>query len=145
MDIVAAITTTTAALKIVREVRELDAAFDKAVLRSQMVDLMDKLSDVKVALIDAQDELREKDAALAKAKSAFETKASAIWKSGFLYMESPEEPGEPYGYPYCKRCDEVDGRLVTTANSMKERGCVCPQCKAVYIDPQRYLLKSERG
>ncbi len=143
MDFVTALATASAAMKIAREIKELDAAFDKAVLKSQMVDLMDKLADVKGSLIDIQEEVRLKDAELARLRDVMDARSTTIEKRGFRYKESPETPGEPYGYPFCPRCDEVDGRLVSTVNSPAGRGATCPQCKQMYVDGTRYLLKSE--
>lgn len=143
MDIVGAIAATTGALQIVRELRELDAALDKVALKAQMVDLMGKLADVKLALLDAQAALREKDAEIANARAAMRTQAATVVKNGFRYRESPEDPGEPYGYPFCTRCEEIGAQMVSTINSPRERGAVCPQCKTLYVDATKYLLTSE--
>lgn len=138
MDIASGLAAASQALQIARGLRELDKAYDQVTLKGQIIDLMDKLQDVRGALQDAREALTERDALIAQLRSAKNKKEAAIEKNGYLYREDPLNPGEPTGYPYCRRCDEVDGRMVLCTESEKGRYAVCPQCKAHLRDGYSY-------
>jgi hypothetical protein len=145
MDIASGLTAAAQAIGIARTIRDVDKAYDAVVLKSQIVDLMDKLNDVRAALQDAQDELREKDAKITALGVLVDKRASTIGVGPYRYPESKEEPGKPVGYPYCPRCDEVDHRMIHTVRNNGVRGAFCPQCKNVYTDAGRYFEPSQRA
>lgn len=64
MDIPAALTAVSAALGIVKQVRDIDKDYDTALLKSQMAELYMGLADVKMALTDARQEIHDRDQAI---------------------------------------------------------------------------------
>jgi len=137
MDIIAGLAAAKQAVDIARALRDLDNALDQVALKGQIIDLMDKLNEVRGALQDAYDELRERENTIEQLRSSLAIRATTIERNGFRYPESKEAPGHPAGYPYCLRCDHVDNRLIPTVNNPKGRGTVCAQCNAIYTNGYR--------
>lgn len=66
MDIAAALSLLSQATGVVKNLRDIDKGFDKAVLRAQMADLYGNLADVKIALSDAQIVIHEREQQIKK-------------------------------------------------------------------------------
>lgn len=114
---------------IARAVREIN--FDQADLRVKMLELIDTLTESKIALTDAQEDLQEKDREIARLTAAFARTGELVQRQGYQFLKNTR--GEPQGTPVCSRCLEVDGRIMLTTRHTGERGTVvCPQCKTVY-------------
>ena len=145
VDIASGLAAAAQAVIIARTIRDVDKAYDAVALKGQVVDLMDKLNDVRAALQDAQDELRAKETKIIALEELVDKRAATIVVGPYRYPESSEERGKPAGYPYCPRCDEVDHRMVHTVRNVGVRGAFCPQCKNVYTDAARYLESGQRA
>ncbi|WP_411819671.1 hypothetical protein ABFZ85_12975 [Hyphococcus formosus] len=61
MDIVTGLSTLSQALRLAKELREVEQSFDAASYKAKIADLYMALGDVKIALTDAKNELYEKD------------------------------------------------------------------------------------
>jgi hypothetical protein len=134
MDIAAGIAAATAAMKAVQALKELDASFDKAKHRSEMAMLLTQIADVKLALVDARELHFAKDAEIADLKRVLEVRDEGLVVGPYRYRASVSRPGRHVGFPYCPRCEAVDKRLILTHRNPVGRGCICPQCRAVYVD-----------
>src|SRR5262245_53718421 len=131
VDIPVLLTAITQAIGIAKAVREIKGDFDQAELRAKMVEVMETLSDTKVALIEAGDEMREKDKEIARLREAFARREDTVEHGGYRFLKNSK--GNPRGRPICTRCYEVDARIMMTSRTDGERGTVvCPQCKTVY-------------
>ena len=62
MDWAATLGSLSSALGVVKAIKDIDAAYDKAAYKAQIADLLSTLADVKIAVLDGREELREKDA-----------------------------------------------------------------------------------
>lgn len=144
MDILAGLAAAKQAVDIARTIRDLDNALDQVALKSQIIDLMDKLNDVRSALQDAQDTLRERTAAIEQLKNDLAIREKLVERNGFKYRESKEVAGEPAGFPFCIRCDHVDHRLIPNVTRLMGAGTVCPQCKTEYKTGFRIPERSEQ-
>ena len=66
MDWNAALSSLSTALTVTKAIKDIDSAYDKAVYKGQIAELLSSLADVKISVLEAQDELREKDAEIAR-------------------------------------------------------------------------------
>lgn len=119
MDISVAITGIDAALKTLRGLRELEKSYDAAVLKGQLVDLMEQVTDAKMALVDARGEISQ-------LKEKLNAKAKMVEFKGQFYAAN--EAGEPIGVPYCGACLVEDGTQIRYNSVLGN--WLCPRCKA---------------
>ncbi len=76
MDILTGIAAAKSALEVAGALRKTEKQLDAAVLRSQLGDIIEKLTDTRLALVEARDTLAEKDALIGKLKSSFEERGA---------------------------------------------------------------------
>ena len=131
------------AVTIARTMRDVEKSYDQVTLKGQIIDLMDKLNDVRSALQDARDLLDRKDHELNDLRNNMTLRAVTVVDSGYRYTADPEDAARPVGAPFCLRCDTIDGKLILTVRG-ERRGVVCPQCKTNYDGARRYLWPEER-
>ncbi|MGN3974218.1 hypothetical protein [Tsuneonella sp. SYSU-LHT278] len=141
MDIAAGIGAATGAIEIAKAMRQVGRDYDAVLLKGQVVDLMDKLLDVKVALQEAKEEVDAKDRTIQQLQEAARKRVNTVERGGMRYLESHVRMGEPQGRPFCSRCDEVDGLLITTTDN--GRGVKCPQCNSVFDHTRVFLWDSD--
>jgi len=139
MDIMAGIVAATQAIDIAKALRSVERTYDAVSLKAEISDLMDKLLDAKAALQDARQELGEKESRIAALIAANHARAECVTVRGMRFRPSSARPGEPQGSPYCIRCDEIDGLLVTTVDRVQGGGVVCPECDKIYAHAPMYL------
>lgn len=144
MDIIGGIAAASEAIEIARTMRNVQKAYDAVELKAQIVDLMDKLMDIKGALQDARDEKETLLAEVATLHDVAKRREETIIIQGFRMIASKKDPGEPQGFPFCLRCEEVDGRLLSTVSNPSGRGARCPECRSEYIHAPIYAWDSER-
>jgi hypothetical protein len=138
MDIIAGLQAATQAIDIAKALRNVERSYETVELKSQIVDLMDKLLDVKSALQDAWVASDAQQARIDKLEQAAKRREETIIFEGFRMLASADHPGKPQGYPFCTRCDEVDGLLISTVSAPRGPGAICPECKAVYVHAPIY-------
>lgn len=64
MDIMSALATAGQAIKIAKDLRDIERDMDSASYKAKAAELYGNLADLKIALTDAKEELHEKDAAI---------------------------------------------------------------------------------
>lgn len=130
MDIAASIAAITAALGLVKELKEIDASFDKAEMKLKLAELTGALADAKLGIIDAQDEVasRNKEIERLTAHLKFRDDETVVLK-GYRYHT---EAGEPKGRPYCPICEESGSLIRTITSSAPGHPITCPKCKSVF-------------
>ncbi|MDT6940721.1 hypothetical protein RI570_21515 [Brucella pseudogrignonensis] len=130
MTIVEAIASVTGALKIVNELRSIDAQFDKAELKAKLADVMSQLADAKIGLIEASEVIEAEKSEAKRLKSAFEFRGKLVEYNGFKY--EPFDDGSPKGEPFCPRCEQNFGRFyrLTQYRGGGYSNLTCPECKA---------------
>ncbi|TCJ39699.1 MULTISPECIES: hypothetical protein [Bacteria] len=141
MELAAGISAASSALEIAKAMRQIGKDYDAVVIKGQVVDLMDKLLDVKTALQDAKAETEAKDHEIEQLKQAAQVRVETVERHGMRFRASQVREGEPQGLPFCSRCDQVDGRMITTADN--GRGVKCPQCKATFEHARFYLWDND--
>ena len=128
MDLAAGIAGLNAALETLKTLRGLEKAYDQAVLRAQVVDLMEHVSDAKMALIDAKAEIAERDNEIAGLKVKLMRQAETVEFDGYTYAANSE--GKPTGAPFCGACIAADGTQLRF-NYLLADHWQCPRCEAL--------------
>ena len=140
MDIVGSISAVTAALGLVKELREIDAQFDKAEMKLKIAELTEALSDAKLGLVDVAQTLREKYEQIDKLKVSIQRREETVERNGYRYRKG--DNGDPVGKPFCPVCLE-EGNFILTVNSFEDgRPTKCPRCKANFGNVSGYREQS---
>lgn len=143
MDIAAALASLNSALGILKGLREIDKAYDLALLRAQVVDLMGNVTDAKAELLEAQETLTAKDKEIARLSDALAEKGELVDGPGG-YKWPKTEDGLRRGFPICPACDEKEHRQVLLKQVGRGYGAVCPRC-ATKFDPVEYFHEPTNG
>ncbi|MBO0125109.1 hypothetical protein [Agrobacterium sp. OT33] len=128
MDIAGSIAAVTAALGLVKELREIDAQYDKAEMKLKIAELTEALSDTKQGVADVAQALKEKDEEIDRLKKALQRREITVERRGYRYRQNAN--GDPVGDPFCPICLE-EGNFTLTAPSYEVgKPFKCPRCKA---------------
>lgn len=133
VDFVGALQAASLGLSALKELSQVNKAYDEALLKLKIADLTNALMTVQFTLGDAQKEIREKDAEIAKLRENFRRKnEETIEHNGFLYRRNSD--GKPLGLPFCPRCLEKGTMMmiVSIINNKLGRIRQCPECKSEY-------------
>lgn len=134
VDWVAALSGVSTALKIAKDLRDLDNSLDKAVLRSQVVSMMEQLTDVKLQIIEAREEASEKDQVIAQLRKDLNFRQTSLVDKGqWRYLANGA--GLAQGFPICPVCEKKGTFLPLVQDRSRGAGgavYVCPSCKANY-------------
>lgn len=137
MEILAGIAAAKQALDIARAMRGLEQSFDQATMKAKLVDLIDALSDAKLALTDAKEDLAERDNTIATLKANFELSGALIKADGdYEYFTGPN--GKPLGFPVCPSC-RIEGSIVQLKQDGASFDARCPKCKTKFSPVTCYL------
>ncbi len=143
MDLVAAAGGLSHAINIAKTVRDADKALDKATLKAQMADVMDKATDAKFALSEAREQIANRDAEIARLRAAFEERVDLVLGDGD-YKFRTNENGDAIGYPMCPKCETLDGRIVQLKQHRHGLAAQCPACSSVF-EPVACYVEAEGG
>lgn len=134
MDIAGSLSAVTSALGLVKELREIDAQFDKAEMKLKIAELTSALSDAKLGLADIAEELKNKEAEIARLRGIIDFRDTKLVDRGqFRYFSDSE--GKPIGHPLCPPCEKNGDFLSVVQDRSKGIGKItyyCPKCKANY-------------
>ncbi|MCD4509729.1 hypothetical protein LQT97_00630 [Brucella pseudogrignonensis] len=136
MDIPGTISALTGALQVVKDLRAIDAGFDKAELKASLVDVMSSLADAKIALTEAEEKIANQKKEILKLRSSFEKRAELVEYKGFKF--EAKEDGHPKGDPFCPRCEQKDGFLMRLVQGLATNKLNCPECKSSYNNVSRF-------
>ena len=135
MDIESALAAMAQALKVTKELREINGEFDRAETKAKMADIYLSLADVKIALADAQVAIKTKDLEIQNLLEKMKSKAELVKFGGYTYEKN--DTGKPTGSPYCPVCLDADGTLIRPTNIMNVIW-KCPKCNASYSDFRKF-------
>jgi hypothetical protein len=131
MDIAGSIAAVTAAIGLVKDLKEIDAQFDKAEMKLKIAELTVALADAKMGLVEVAQQLRDKDAQIADLNAKVKYRAEKLVdQNGFRYKSVD---GKASGLPYCPAC-ENKGLFIKLAQDRNAPGhpYKCPNCRADY-------------
>lgn len=126
MDWNAALGSLSTALTVTKALKDIDAAYDKAVYKGQIAELLSSLADVKISVLDAQDELREKEAEISRLNESLAAKSALVEGVGGYHWKDRGD-GLKIGYPICPACDDREGRQVVLKQAGGHHSTVCPR------------------
>ena len=144
MDVISGLAAASQALEIAKVLRSVGRDYDAVALKGEIIDLMDKLLDIKGALQDAREQIEDRDRTIAQLRASAVTRDATIVRGGLRYQPSDVTEGEPQGLPYCRTCEEVDGRMVSTVSNPNKRGSLCPRCKTENIGAEKFAWDDQR-
>lgn len=137
MDIAGTLGIITNGITVAKTMRDIDKKYDEATYRAQMADLIDALSDAKLALLEARETISERDAEIDRLTQAFETKGHLV-KAGGGYSYFSTIAGEPQGYPVCPSCLPV-GRVIQLVQNGQVEFAKCPACDKPFAPVTCYI------
>lgn len=135
MDLAAGLAGLNAALDTLKGLRGLEKAYDQAVLKAQIVDLMGHVSDAKLALLDAKEKIQARETEIDALKAKLKRQTETVEFDGYTYAANAE--GKPTGAPYCGACIAADGTQLRFNNLLGEHW-QCPRCKALASDLRKF-------
>lgn len=134
MDLASSLSAVSAALSLVKELKQIDAHFDKAELKLKIAELTEALSDAKLGLVEVAQQMVEKDTEIRRLTELLAYRAGNLVEKGpFRYYAN--DAGEASGAPICPVCERKGLHLQLVQDRSKGAGAatyVCPSCKANY-------------
>ena len=138
MDIVSGIAAVSQGLAIAKTLRGIEKTYDEATFKAKIAEVIESLTDAKLALAEAKETMAERDKEIERLKAAFEAKASLTTGNGD-YSYFADADGKPVGYPVCPKCEQVNGRIIQTKEHEHSGKSRCPACSDVYAPVVCYL------
>lgn len=139
MSIGAGIASVNAAIGIAKGLRGLEKAYDEAVLKGQLIELMINLNDAKGELLDAQEAIAEREREIGRLSQALQVQGKLLeGPGGYRWLDKGE--GQKRGYPVCPRC-LPKGDHIEMLQSGGIQTATCPVCSfkaepvTCFIDP----------
>jgi hypothetical protein len=131
MDITGGLAAASSALGIAKSLRDVEKSYDAATYRAKIADLMEALTDTRLALVEAKEDLAGKNSEIERLKmTAIDRSALIEGAGGYKYRAN--EQGRHDGFPVCPKCDEVDGRLIYLVQNKLVDAAKCPACANEY-------------
>ena len=140
MDIVGGIAAASQALGIAKALRGIEKDYDAATYKAQIADLINALTDARIALADAKEVMADRDKEVERLKSNFAVKATLVKADGD-YEFFADEDGNPVGYPTCPTCQPVRGLVVQLKQKGHSQSAWCPVCSNSFGPVECFLPK----
>jgi hypothetical protein len=138
MDIAAGIASVKTALDIAKTLKDINKSFDEATYRANITDLIEKLSDARLALVEAKEQIFDKDKEIEALKNVKIERGNLVKGDGG-YQYQANNAGAPVGFPMCPKCDPLDGRLIQLIENKVGNAAKCPACANEYKPVTCYL------
>lgn len=143
MDIGAGIAAVTQGLGIAKALRGIEKTYDEATYKAKVAEVIEALTDAKLAMAEAKESLADKDKEIERLKANFQLRANLISDCGD-YKYITNEADEPLGYPMCPRCEVLDGRIVQLKQDGGLINARCPACSTKFSPVTAYFTQKER-
>jgi len=126
-EIQTALSGITAAMEIGSYIVKSEGALDRAILKTQIEEIIDKLSDAKKTIRDLEDTVFGKDQLIKELQESIENRRKTLGYMGARYYVGAN--GEPTGEPFCPTCFASRHKLIPlTAWSNTDRTNKCGEC-----------------
>jgi exosome complex RNA-binding protein Csl4 len=127
MDLIAGLAATAKGLEIAKALRDIDRSMESAEYRSRIADLIDQLTDAKIALSEAKETIAEKDAEIRRLSDVQAAKVQTLRnKDGFNFGLVD---GQVNPLPFCPTCEQ-EGKQVMFSE-LGSGTVYCSKCKRV--------------
>ena len=143
MDIASGITAVTQGLGIAKALRGIEKSYDEAAYKAKVAEVIEALTDAKLALAEAKEGMAAKDKEIEHLKASFQLRARLVSDCGD-YKYIANDAGEPLGYPICPRCEVLDGRIVQLKQDGGLINARCPACSTKFSPVSAYFNQQER-
>lgn len=143
MAIMEGISAVSTAIGIAKTLRDVDKTYDAATYKAQIAEILNALTDAKLALAEAKDEIAEQAREIDKLKASFELQSKLV-KGDDNYNYMADENDNPVGFPVCPKC-EGEGKIVQTKQHGGYFTSRCPRCSQEYKPATCYLAASDGG
>lgn len=144
MDIVSGIGAVTSALGIAKTLRGIEKTYDEATYKAQVADLINALTDAKLAMAEAKEDLAGKDKEIERLKASFEQRGN-LYDGPGDYKFFTGDDGMPRGYPICPHCEAKEGRIVQLKQDNVIIQAKCPVCSNVFRPVECFVPQSAGG
>ena len=144
MDIASGITAVTQGLGIAKALRGIEKSYDEATFKAKIAEVIESLTDAKLALAEAKECLADKDKEIARLKADFEQSGSLYVGPGD-YKFFTDSEGLPSGYPICPTCEARDGRIIQLKEDQIFIQAKCPVCSTVFRPVECFVPQSVGG
>lgn len=137
MDIGAGLSAASSAISIAKTLNDLDRNYDVAQFKIRITELLEALSETKLALLSAREMVAEQEAEIKQLRQSKSNREDLIADGAYKYL--PDDSGNKTGFPVCPKCDQVDGRIIQLVQNAKIDAAKCPACKGEYQPVTCYL------
>jgi hypothetical protein len=127
MDVAGLLSTLSAAIKFAGELNEAGKLLDSAEWKLKVADLKSTLADAKIAVVEFKDIIDAREKEIERLKANFQLGEDCVRYEPFLYAKGSD--GMPSGYPYCSRCEQIDGVMIKLTFGGGGNDAICPECK----------------
>jgi hypothetical protein len=132
--ITSALTAIKTASDIARTLRGVDKSFEQAELKLRIADLVEALAEARMAVSDMQDEIRAQRERISELEEREDVRGRIEKRDGVFFVRRADGSGEDG--PYCPRCFEVDGLLITLGHTSPDFRFMgpytCPNCNKYF-------------
>lgn len=137
MDIATGLSAASNGLSIAAWLKKVGKDYDAAEYKMKIAELVDALTDAKLALSEAKEATAAQSKEIEALKVNFQTKGLLARGAGdYLYFAGPE--GSPLGFPICPSC-EADGLIMQLKQDGSPDKAKCPKCKESFQPVSCYL------
>lgn len=128
-----AFTTISQALKVAKELREVEKEISLADLKLKVTELTSSLADIKLTITQAKTESVEKDEEIGRLKALHRRlENDTVEINGYRFRKAKDRDG-PAGNPFCPVCFQKQGMLFEMTDTiLSGRPLKCPSCSAIY-------------
>ncbi|QSR18985.1 hypothetical protein [Novosphingobium sp. KA1] len=138
MDIASGIAAVTQGLGIAKALRGIEKSYDEATYRAKVAEVIEALTDAKLALAEAKEVMAGKDREISRLKIAFEDNGK-LAKGPGDYDYKTDDEGRPIGYPICPKCQPTSGRIVQLKQKIHHYVGQCPVCESSFSPVTAFL------
>jgi hypothetical protein len=138
MDILGGMASIKSGIEIAKSLKGIEKTFDEATFKAKIADLIEKLSEARLALVEAKEEIFNRDREIEALKYVKIERGNLVEGSGG-YQYRANDLGAPVGFPMCPKCDPVDERLIPLIENGAGNAAKCPACLNEYKPVTCYL------
>lgn len=110
MDLIAGLAATAKGLEIAKALRDIDRSMEAAEYRAKIADLIDQLTDAKIALSEARETIAAKDAEIRRLTEVQAAKVKTLRnKDGFNFGFVD---GQVNQLPFCPTCEQQGKQIM---------------------------------
>lgn len=144
MDIGSGLAAAGNALTIAKTLKSIDKDYDAATYKMKIIELIDALTDAKLALAEAKEKLAENARKIVELIDNTQRRERLLsGEGGYQYRSNAN--GERQGYPVCPRCLSDQSKITALVQNVRVDAAKCPSCRTEYQPITCYIPPSENN